>query len=230
MELIRIPTMEDGAAPLRDRLLAELQVNKQVLWLVPGGSNIPLSVAVMRGLPDDPTKNLTIYLTDERYKNETDVAHPDSNTRQLHEAGFDPKQARQVNVLAPGLSLEETSEQYALSIAAAFEAADTVIAQMGMGPDGHVCGILPGSPAVDSEKLVCGYATETFTRITLTPTALKQYVDAAYVYAFGEAKKEGLNNLVGDLPLSDQPAQILKQLPESYVYNDQLNTTNEGDA
>jgi 6-phosphogluconolactonase/glucosamine-6-phosphate isomerase/deaminase len=219
MELIKVANMEEGAKPLLSRLRTELEANKKVVWLVPGGSNIPLSAAVMKDLPADLTKNLTIYLTDERFG---EVGHPDSNTRQLHEAGFDPKQARMVNVLAAGLSLEETSEQFALSISAAFEAADIVVAQMGMGPDGHICGILPGSPAVDSDKLVVGYVTEQFTRITLTPKALKQYVDVAFVYAFGEPKKAALANLLTEKSLSEQPAQLLKSLPEAYVFNDQV--------
>lgn len=219
MELIRIASMEEGAAPLGERLLKELGAGKKVLWLVPGGSNIPLSVKVMESIPAHQSKNLSIYLTDERYG---DIDHADSNTRQLSEAGFDPKDARMVNVLAHGLGLEQTCEQYAMSVSAAFGAADVVIAQMGMGADGHICGILPGSPAVDSKKLVVGYVTETFTRITLTPQALKNHVQAAYVFAFGEGKKEALSNLLKDVPLSDQPAQIIKKLPESYVYNDQM--------
>jgi 6-phosphogluconolactonase len=213
--------MEEGAAPLQNRLVSELEAGKNVVWIVTGGSSIPLSVTVMRNIPDDLTKRLSIYWTDERYG---DIGHPDSNALLLEQAGFDPKQARMVNVLAKDLNLEETSEQYALSVAAAFEAADIVIALIGMGPDGHVCGILPGSPAVESDKLVVGYVTETFTRITLTPKALKMYVDAAYVFAFGEAKKEALANLLVKKPLSEQPAQILKQLPEAYVYNDQIST------
>lgn len=211
--------MEEGVQPLLDRLMEELQNGKRVLWLVPGGSNIPLSAQVMRELPEDLTEQLTMYLTDERYG---EINHPDSNTRQLQEAGFNAKKARQVNVLARGLSLEETTEQYALSISTAFQAADVVIAQMGMGPDGHICGVLPGSPAVHSRKLVVGYPTETFTRITLTPKALQDHVTAAYVYAFGEAKKEALTNLLTGKSLDEQPAQVLKSLPEAYVYNDQM--------
>lgn len=223
MELIRIANIEEGSAPLLDRLLEELNAGKRVLWLVPGGSNIPLSVRVMDGISESQSRNLTIYLTDERYG---EIDHADSNTRQLREAGFEPKRARMVNVLAHGLGLEETCEQYALSIATAFETADVVVAQMGMGPDGHICGILPDSPAVESDKTVVGYITENFTRITLTPQALKDHVSAAYVFAFGTAKREALTNLLKEVPLTDQPAQILKQLPESYVYNDQM----EGEA
>jgi 6-phosphogluconolactonase/glucosamine-6-phosphate isomerase/deaminase len=206
-------------APLLDRLVEELENNKKVLWLIPGGSNIPLSVEVMRQIPEDLTSNLTVYLTDERYG---EFNHPDSNSRQLEEAGFEHKNARVTWMLAEGLSLEETAEQYALSMSTAFDAADVVIAQMGMGADGHICGILPGSPAVDSDKLVVGYVTENFTRITLTPKALMDHISVAYVFAFGEAKKEALANLFTDIPLNEQPAQVLKSLPETYVYNDQI--------
>lgn len=211
--------MEKGAAPLSERLIKELEAGKNVLWLVPGGSNIPLSVEVMNRLPEDLTNRLSVYLTDERYG---PIDHPDSNSRQLADAGFKHKKARVSFILAHELSLEETSEQYALSISAAFAAADIVVAQMGMGPDGHICGALPGTPAASSDKLVVGYVTDTFTRITLTPKALKEHVDAAYVYAFGEAKKQALGNLLQEIPLDEQPAQILKSLPEAYVYNDQI--------
>lgn len=224
MELIRIANMEEGAAPLLDRLVEELEANKKVVWLVTGGSGMPLGVSVMGDIPDDLTKNLTIYLTDERYG---EVGHADSNSKMLDDMGFDHKQARVTYTLAPGLSLEETVEQLELSIKAAFEAADIVIAQVGMGPDGHIFGILPGSPAVDSDKLVVGYESDPFTRITLTPKAIEQYVDAAYVFAFGAAKRPQLEKLLNQqVSIAEQPAQILKQLPEAYVYNDQI----EGEA
>ncbi len=220
MELIKIPTIEDGVAPLLDRLVEELGTGRHVLWLVSGGSNIGLSVSVMREIPDELTNNLTIYLTDERYG---DIGHADSNAFQLEQAGFDPKNARQVNVLARGLSLEETAEQYALSIAAAFEASDIVIAQLGMGPDGHILGVLPGSPAVNSDKIIDGYDSDPFTRVTLTLGGLQEHVDAAYTFAFGEGKRQALDNLLTkDLDYAKQPAQALKRLPECYVYNDLL--------
>ncbi len=211
--------MHDGAAPLYERLVAELETGDRVLWVVPGGSNIPLSADISQRLPEELTQNLTIYLTDERYG---EVWHPDSNTRQLEEAGFTPKKAVMVPVLTGGLSLQETAEHYADALADAFANADVVIGQFGMGADGHIAGMLPGSPAVTSTELAVGYQTETFTRITMTPQAIEQ-VDAAYVYAFGEAKRPALENLENkDLPLDEQPAQILKLLPEAYVFNDQI--------
>jgi 6-phosphogluconolactonase/glucosamine-6-phosphate isomerase/deaminase len=54
----------------------------------------------------------------------------------------------------------------------------------------------------------------------LTPAALKK-VSTAYVFAFGDSKKEALKSLRDqDLPIDKQPAQILKSLPEAYLYTD----------
>jgi 6-phosphogluconolactonase/glucosamine-6-phosphate isomerase/deaminase len=220
MELIRINSIHEGAEPLADRLTDELTAGKKVLWLVSGGSNIPLSVEVMNRIPVDLTNALTIFLTDERYG---EVGHADSNSKQLDDAGIDHKNARVTYVLSKGMSLIETCDQYSLAISAAFEVADIVIGQFGMGPDGHILGILPGTPAVDSEKLVVGYETEQFTRITLSAKAVQDNVDAAYVFAFGDNKKDQLLTLTSkDLPVDEQPAQLLKSLPEAYVYNDQI--------
>ncbi len=219
MKFVRVTELADGVAPLRDRLARDLSGGKHVLWLVPGGSNIPLTVAVMAQLPDTLTAGLTIMLTDERYGA---VGHPDSNVHQLNEAGFLPKQAVVIPVLRAGLSLKETCKHYAADFTDATSRADTIIGQFGMGSDGHIAGILPGSPAVSSADLTAGYEAPGFTRITLTPKALSQLV-AAYVFVFGDSKHQALDTLQsGALSLEAQPAQILKQLPEAYIYNDHI--------
>jgi 6-phosphogluconolactonase/glucosamine-6-phosphate isomerase/deaminase len=219
MKFVRVHSLEDGVQPLVKRLVAELTAQDRVLWLVPGGSNIPLSVKVMDELPSELTAKLAIFLTDERYG---PVGHSDSNTQQLTEAGFNPKNATVVPALAPGFDLENTCTRYAHAIEDAFSKAGIIIGQFGMGADGHIAGALPGSPAVLSDKLVVGYETESFTRITLTPRALKK-IDVAYAFAFGNAKQEALDNLAHkELTLDKQPAQILRQIAESYVYNDQI--------
>jgi 6-phosphogluconolactonase/glucosamine-6-phosphate isomerase/deaminase len=219
MKFVRVTELLDGVAPLRDRLMLDLNSGKQVLWLVPGGSNIPLTVAVMAQLPDDLTSGLTIMLTDERYGA---VGHADSNAHQLDEAGFEPKHAVIVPVLRTNVSIMETCTQYAADFTEAAGRADTIIGQFGMGADGHIAGILPGSTAVSSADLTAGYEAPGFTRITLTPKALSQ-LNAAYVFVFGDNKRSALARLQSEmLSLEAQPAQILKQLPEAYIYNDQI--------
>jgi len=219
MKFVRVSGMMDGVQPLAERLIAELSAGKHVLWLVPGGSNIPLSAAVSHQLPAELTTNLSVMLTDERYG---EIGHKDSNTVQLELAGFAAQQASVHAVLQPGLSLEETTQRFAADFTSVATSADIIIGQFGMGPDGHIAGVLPGSAAVSSADLAFGYPTDSLTRITLTPKAILQ-VTVAYVFAFGAEKLTALTNLTEkDLPLEVQPAQILKQLPESYVYNDQI--------
>lgn len=220
VHFIKVTEPQSAAEALTQRLRQELSKDQRVLWLVPGGSNIPLSVQVMHALLPATQQRLAIMLTDERYGT---LDHPDSNTRQLREAGFTPGEATVVPVLTPeNLPLAETCARYEAAIRVAFDNADVVIGQFGMGADGHIAGVLPGSPAINSRNLVAGYDAGNFVRITLTPPAIKQ-ISAAYLFAFGEAKREALINLQSKtLPLTQQPAQIIKSLPEAYVYNDQI--------
>jgi len=207
-----------GTQQLDQRLQSELQEGKRVLWLVCGGSNIQASAKIMDGLEDDLTKNLAILLTDERYG---EVGHPDSNARQLQEAGFQAKQAIFVPTLT-GLSLEETTARYDQVMQHAIEHADIVIAQFGIGTDGHIAGLLPHSVATTSTDWVTAYEAPPFTRITMTFKAMK-HIHVAVAMAFGEDKQLALERLRDEtLPLVEQPSQILKELPEAYVFNDQV--------
>lgn len=218
MNYIFSPDFEPVVQKLHDKLTEALQTQR-VLWLVSGGSNIAAAVEAMKSLPEALTKNLAITLTDERYG---EVGHKDSNTTQLFETGFDPKQATYVPVLTAGASLEETRQRYEDFIRTALENADVVIGHFGIGADGHIAGILPNSPATTTEGLVAAYEAPNFTRVTLTFAALKQ-IDVAIAAAFGNEKHEALSKLQNEtLELKEQPSQILKQLPEAYVFSDQF--------
>lgn len=213
-----INSTTEGPQALQQRLITELQNGLNVLWLVPGGSNIPTVVSIMNGIPEGLTGNLTIALTDERFG---PVNHPDSNWHQLNDAGFNPKKATTVPVLTGLEDMDATVTAYSTMLQSLLSYNQVTIGYFGMGPDGHIAGILPATTATTATGLVAGYHTEQFDRITSTFAAIK-YCNAAYLLAFGEAKLEALQNLQKDIPLTEQPAQILKQLPEAYVYNDQL--------
>lgn len=218
LQFFNEPDARRAAKSVAERLQHELEASKQVLWLVCGGSNIPLIVEVMNDLPAERKNQLTIMLTDERYG---EPGHAHSNWYQLDQAGFQAGQAHIIPTLVPDLSLEETCKQYEQRVAEAFTAADTVIAQFGLGADGHIAGILPHSPAVTEAKLVEGYNAGELTRITITPPAIRQ-INAAYALVYGETKHDAVARLRDEnLPLEEQPAQILKELHESYVYTDQ---------
>jgi 6-phosphogluconolactonase/glucosamine-6-phosphate isomerase/deaminase len=220
MNFILTPGPDRGVADLSQRLNSELQAGKQVLWITCGGSNIHTAVQVMDSISNELTPNLTIMLSDERYG---EVGHADSNWEQLMQAGFNPWQAKLIETLKDGADLDATVHDYNLATQEALTNNQIVIAQLGIGPDGHTAGILPHSGAAsEGISLVAGYVSQPFTRITMTFNALRK-VSAAYVFAFGGTKNQALRSLHDlQLPLSDQPAQILKELPEAYIYNDQV--------
>lgn len=219
MRFLKVEGWQPCAHAVSTRLTKELKAGKHVLWLVPGGSNIHPAAAAMSLLPEALTERLAILLTDERYGT---PGHKDSNYKQLHDAGFDRKQATFMPVLVEGLSLQGTVHHYEEVVERALAHADTVLGQFGIGADGHIAGILPHSPASTSAGLVAGYEAPPYQRITLTFEALAQ-LSTAYAFVFGKDKLAALTLLQAEeLPLQEQPAQILRHLPEAYIYNDQL--------
>jgi 6-phosphogluconolactonase/glucosamine-6-phosphate isomerase/deaminase len=168
--------------------------------------------------------NLTVALSDERYGK---PGHADSNWQQLKVAGFKTGDANIIHTLVPGLTLTDTCSAYEQQLGQAIAGADAVIAQLGMGGDGHIAGILPDSVAVTSPDMVASYDGGTYMRVTLTAKAFS-LINVAYCFAYGDNKLGALQRLASqELSVSDQPAQLLKTMPEAYVYTDQqsLNAT-----
>lgn len=211
----KITSIEPVAAYLTDVLRTQLEAGKRVLWLVPGGSSIAIAAEVSRRLKDVPKEKLVVTLTDERYG---EPGHPDCNWLQLEQAGFSLPGA-QMEPVVIGKSMSETVEHFANLLQQHLENAEFKLGFFGIGPDGHTAGILPGSPAVTETKYAAGYDAGNFKRMTMTPPAIA-LLDEAVVYAAGEAKWPVLDQLETDMPLTEQPAQILKQVPKLTIYND----------
>lgn len=225
MKYILTSGWDDGIADLTARLARDLAAGKRVLWLTSGGSNIQATAQIMENISADLSKNLTISLIDERYG---EIGHENSNWAQLLQTGFDGKQATLWPVLEAGLSLEETATRFDQFMQAAGSNFDAIIGQLGIGDDGHIAGILPDSPAcAETEALAVSYESTPYRRVTLTFAGLRT-LSVAYTFAFGEPKKAALERLHNEtLSLSTQPAQILKELSEAYLYSDQVGDVNE---
>lgn len=205
------------------RICKELENAKRVLWLVSGGSNVSAEVEIMSQVRERYTDNLTqlaVLPMDERYG---EHGHGSSNTQLLQEAGFDPGAATWVDILVHNTPFDQTIDFYNDVASTALSSADVVIAQFGMGDNGHVAGVQPDSPAATAdETTVAGFTWSDYTRLTLTPMALKR-VDAAYLLAYGASKQEALQRLRDRAEtLSELPAMLLYEIPEVYIYNDQI--------
>ncbi|HEY4160911.1 MAG TPA: 6-phosphogluconolactonase [Candidatus Saccharimonadales bacterium] len=196
---------------------------KQVLWLVSGGSNIVVEKGIMDMLHNHVADHLTglaVMPMDERYG---PLGHKDSNVQQLREAGFDPGTGALVDVLLHDTPFDQTVSFYNDVAAAALASADVIVGQFGMGGDGHVAGIKPNSPATEAdEATVAGYDWEDYQRLTLMPAALRQ-TTAGFLVAYGDDKRGPLEHLQKkDEPFAKLPAVLLYELPDVYVYNDQM--------
>jgi 6-phosphogluconolactonase/glucosamine-6-phosphate isomerase/deaminase len=223
MHFILTSDWEEGITDLAQRLEKELSDGKRVLWLVSGGSNIQASVKVMERVPGELTSNLSIMPGDERYG---EVGHNDSNWAQLLQAGFNAAKATVYPVLQADLSFERTIARFDKLANQALAENDIIIAQLGIGPDSHIAGILPESEAAyEKYALVYGYDGGQYKRLTLTFPALLK-IRASYTFAYGDVKHQALADLqAGTQDLAKQPVQILRELPEAYIYNDQLGDT-----
>jgi 6-phosphogluconolactonase/glucosamine-6-phosphate isomerase/deaminase len=216
MHYIKTADSNAGAMMLAEYITRGLLGGRKLLWLVCGGSNIPITVSVMQRIDNTPLENLTIMLTDERYGV---VGHTDSNAQQLTNAGFQPGAATFIPVLR-NEALEETVEDYDIDYLGVTNGINQIIAQFGIGADGHIAGILPNSPAIQSSEQAVGYQAQEFTRITLTPRALAK-VTTAFCFVYGETKLSAMTALHDqELSIMDEPAQLLKGLPDVYIYND----------
>jgi len=214
---------EKAVRAVAGRICDGLHDGKRVLWLTSGGSNVDAEVEVMklvRKHAENELGGLAIMPMDERYGK---PGHKDSNTQQLRAAGFDPGEATWVDVLTHDVDFERTVHFYGEVAATALANASVVIGQFGLGNDAHTAGILPGSPATEAnEAAVVGYEWTDYLRMTLTPVALKR-VQVAYVLAYGSSKAAALSRLRKNRePLAELPAKILYEIPEVYVYNEDI--------
>lgn len=220
MELISSPDEKAGVEAMAQKITSSLSSGKKVLWLICGGSNIPYAKEAMdliRLRQRDALPLLSIGQTDERYG---EVGHKDSNWQQMIEANFNFEGVKTLPILR-GKPRAETVAEYAPVIEQAFNEHHVVVAQFGIGADGHVAGMLPHTGGISAAELVFGYDSPPFVRITLTPPAFT-HINAAYTFAFGAAKREAIDKLKQILPLEEEPCQILKTISESYFYSDQV--------
>jgi 6-phosphogluconolactonase/glucosamine-6-phosphate isomerase/deaminase len=218
MQFIKVTDQVEASTILIDEVTKATDKNQKVLWLVSGGSNIEIFAAAFNKLSQLQKDKLTIMLSDERFG---DVDHPDSNYFKLKNAGVDFTTVNSIPVLTSSVKdFDSTVMKYNDHLEETLNESDFVIAQIGIGTDGHTLGILPNSSAVNNDKeYVFGYTGPDFQRITMTFFALRK-VNKTLVFCLGIDKSEALINLRDkDLSLEEEPAQIFKDLNEVYIIN-----------
>jgi 6-phosphogluconolactonase/glucosamine-6-phosphate isomerase/deaminase len=217
MKFYKINSPETVINYIAKAIADHLGKGEKVLWLLSGGSAIKLECEIASRLAGGDVSKLNVTLIDERFGL---VGHSDSNWKQLELSAFSLPGAKLYPVLT-GKDMEQTARDYAKTFQVLADEADYVLGQAGLGPDGHILGIKPGSPALGSDKLVEAYDWDDYRRITLTARAMEM-MDEIVVYAAGAEKREQLLKLQIDIPADEQPAQLLKQHPKAIIFSDQV--------
>ncbi len=195
------------------KIKEQLSSGKKVLWLLSGGSGSKIAIEADKQLTGVDLSNLTVSMTDERYGL---IGHKDENWQQLLDAGLKLNGAKLYRPLI-GKDISETTAEFNEWLKNQLSINDYKIGIFGMGSDGHVCGIKPNSKAVNSDNLA-EFIESDFMRITITFNLVKQ-IDEAVIQASGIDKKSTIKDLIyNDIPLIDQPAQILKNIQKSIFY------------
>ncbi|MBI3888703.1 6-phosphogluconolactonase [Candidatus Nomurabacteria bacterium] len=211
---------EDVATLIASSILKQLKSGQHVLFFATGGSSIYICTKISKILREYPdknlVKNLTVTLTDERYGA---VGHLDSNWQQLMDRGFCLPEAKCIPVLN-GEEKDATVREWNNTLNQELMTKGYKIGVFGVGADGHTAGILPESPAIDSEDFACGYDTPTFSRITITSKTIEK-LDEAAVWVQGIGKWPIVENLLKEnIPINTQPTQILKKVPLLTIFSD----------
>ncbi len=191
----------------------QLELGKNVLFIVSGGSCILLEIEISKMIKEFTKDKLVVILGDERYGV---VDHENSNWFKLKEAGFNIKNAKLIPILI-GKDINTTTSNFKEVIKYELNNAEYVIGLFGIGIDGHTAGILPHSEALNENELVCSYKSETYNRITITPKTIYM-LDEAVVYAADDSKWQAIERLKEDLPIEDEPAQTLKRVPVLTIF------------
>ncbi len=215
MNFIINKSIEEIASDIASVINRELSLGKKVLRFVSGGSVVPIEVLVSKKIKLNNKNQLFVFLADERFG---PIGHRNSNSLLLESSGFNIPKANIVPVLT-GRNFLVTAKYLRLVLKDLFDSCDYKVGVFGIGADGHTSGIMPHSEAIHIDELVCAYETPEHDRVTITPKAINQ-IDEAFVYAVGENKWSALEKLKENIPIEEEPAQVLKKIPNLKIYTD----------
>lgn len=228
MEVVATKRPQVAASQALSSLLAAAG-DTPTLLMLSGGSAFSLLDLIP---PEVLGGQLTITVLDERYSTDPTV----NNFAQLTQTAFYQAALAQgariiSTTVLPGESMEALRDRFDAALHAWKERhpKGVTIATMGIGPDGHTAGILPGDYDVEwnGEAWVVDYevpkeVNQYPKRVTVTKTFLKNQVDEAIVYAVGPTKHSFIRQLAEPNPTPQAfPAQVLKEMPAVTLFTDE---------
>lgn len=220
MQCIQVASTDEVAAGLMDAIRPRLRNGGKLLWLISGGSSIPVAVMVSKRLADETTDTTGLFATlvDDIYDTPDDEGH---NWHRLMQEGFIMPQGGGIGIARASQQLKRDTAAFDQLLQQKLAWADSTIGQFGIGDDFHTGGIAPQSIAArEHDRLAVGYAYNGQEKITITPGLIAR-LDVAFVNSLGEAKRPLVAHfLVSEVSPEIEPVQNLKTAHKTYLYSD----------
>ncbi len=214
------PSIQRLIRSIKETVQTAHDADNRVLLLLPGGSASQAIEPLFRALRPYQ-HSLTITLSDERY---VPIEDNHSNWQAVSRSAHLLPEASFVPVLSGG-TRQQDSQVFSAFLEHQHQSGATIIALLGIGEDGHIAGIKPGSPACHSDNAASDYEAADFERITISG-AFFSSLDHAFVYTKGAAKAavlEQFNSLAQ--PADTFPIEFLRTTKHYEVYLDKEGRT-----
>lgn len=212
----------ETAADLLASLLFQYE-REQVLFLTSGGS----AMSILDQVPVHGARQLTVGVLDERYRRQ----RAENNFLQFQQTEFfHDAQQQKVRILETVPHRDESLTQFADRMERQLRnwrlahRDGIIIATMGMGADGHTCGIFPYPEDPEEfhslfsdDHWVVGYEAtgkhQIPERVTPTVTFLKTQVDHAICFVTGEPKANAIERAVQETgSVVETPARVWREM------------------
>lgn len=233
MQSIRCSDPDDAARQAAERF-SELMnsAHKDTLILLSGGSSLTLLPYIE--LPADCSR-LTVSMLDQRFSRDERI---NSFAKLKASSLYEKLQTKGASFIDSYPREADTLESFAQRIADDFASwiathpQGTIVSTIGVGPDGHIAGIMPFpedaalfEEMFDDESVqIAGYDAAGKNPYPLRETVTLpfiRHISHAVVYACGEARREALRAVgAAEGSLAQTPARILRELPDVRIFTD----------
>lgn len=212
-----VPTMQEGIT-LTKEILYQL-VNKRTVWYLSGGSQKTLYEYIAKEEVIIPG---AVGLVDERYG---EPFHDMSNEKTIRDTGLlrylHMRDIPFYPIIQKDKTREEVAREYDERVRSLHAIYQQSVGLIGMGPDGHISSVIPNrhnfhNPWFDSsyKHLLVSEFNDTKSsykeRVGMTFLGLSM-LDVLIVPAFGDSKKDALENIFTDGREEDLPARFFKR-------------------
>lgn len=216
MVVVQIDSTQQVAVALARIITKACEQGQNVLWLTCGGSNVGTAVLASQLIPYQLKPLITLTLTDERYG---PVRHANSNWQQLIESNFLFGGMQQLPILRQNLTVDETTVEFERNLRHAFIANNYFVGLYGVGNNGLVAGIMPGSfVCSEQDRLVTHYEASPFHYITTTPPVFSR-LNVAMLYGQGPSKYQVMHALNQQAEVRYLPAELIKSAQQYFIYH-----------